>query len=72
MARRKRKNAPRKVGRPAKRIDLTVVRDRLGRGEALRSVARSLMVSHATLLLHLKRASLVAGLDTTQETGNGN
>jgi hypothetical protein len=72
VARRKRKNAPRRVGRPAKRIDLAVVRERLGRGESLRSVSRSLMVSHATILAHFRKAGLIAGLDTTQETVDGN
>ena len=59
MARRKRKNAPRKVGRPAKRIDVAAVRARLLNGESLRSVSRALMVSHSTLLAHLHRAGLV-------------
>jgi transposase-like protein len=74
MARRRRRkaqDAPRNVGRPAKRIDLTVVRARLAH-MSLRSVARSLMVSHSTLLAHLKRAGLVTGLDATRETSNGN
>jgi hypothetical protein len=50
MARRLRKatDAPRRRGRPAKRINLTVVCGRLANGESLRSVSRSLMVTHAT------------------------
>jgi DNA-binding transcriptional ArsR family regulator len=62
MARRKRKkvqHTPRRVGRPRKRIDVTAVRARLLNGESLRSVSRALMVSHSTLLAHLRRAGLV-------------
>jgi hypothetical protein len=66
MARR-RKNAPRKVGRPAKWIDVAVVRARLGRGESLRSIARALMVSHATVLARLREAKLIAGGDDLGE-----
>jgi len=70
VARRKRKkaqDAPRRPGRPAKRIDLTVVRERLGRGESLRSIGRALMVSHSTLLAHLRRAGLIATRDALGE-----
>jgi hypothetical protein len=61
VARRKRRkaNTHRKVGRPRRVIDVTAVRERLGRGESLRSIGRALMVSHATLLAHLRQAGLV-------------
>jgi DNA invertase Pin-like site-specific DNA recombinase len=70
MARRKRKkaqHAPRMVGRPAKRIDVPAVQERLGRGESLRSIARALMVSHATLLARLREAKLMADGDALGE-----
>jgi hypothetical protein len=66
MARRRKKaqqDAPKRRGRPRKAIDLTVVCTRLRGGESLRSVSRSLMVSHATILAHLRRAKLMAGFD---------
>jgi hypothetical protein len=66
MARR-RKQAPRKVGRPAKWIDVAAVQERLGRGESLRSISRAMMVSHATILARLREAKLIAGGDALGE-----
>jgi transposase-like protein len=52
-----------RTGRPAKVVDLKAVFVRLKRGESLRSVARSLGMSHSTLAEHIKRSGLVEGFD---------
>lgn len=56
-------NSPRRRGRPAKVVDLKIVVARLGRCESLRSVARSLGMSHSTLREHIRRSGLIGGLD---------
>jgi len=53
----------RRTGRPPKVVDLKAVSTRLSRRESLRSVARSLGMSHSTLREHLQRSGLLGGLD---------
>jgi hypothetical protein len=53
----------RRTGRPAKVVDLKAVCVRLRAGHSLRSVARSLRMSHSTLREHLQRSGLLGGLD---------
>lgn len=56
-------NSVRRRGRPAKLVDLQVVCARLKRRESLRSIARSLGMSHSTLGEHFKRSGLMEGFD---------
>ena len=56
-------NSVRRRGRPAKVVDLAQAMKRLARRESLRSVGRSLGMSHSTLREHLNRSGLLEGLD---------
>jgi DNA invertase Pin-like site-specific DNA recombinase len=49
------KRAGKVFGRPRRAIDWTSVRKRVGVGESVRSVARSMRVSHSLLLKGLPR-----------------
>jgi DNA invertase Pin-like site-specific DNA recombinase len=49
------KRAGKILGRPRRPIDWTAVRKRVGAGESIRSVARSMKVSHSLLLKGLPR-----------------